>query len=399
MESAGETQAATLMNRHAVVIAVYGLINAGKSSLINAFTGVKSQETSPVGGTTRNVEPVPWTEFDTTLDEFELTLLDTPGLEEIGGDSPALVATEAAKLSDVVLFIAAEDLTESAIAAIHALREAAKPILVALNKIDLLEPESLDHVLQAIRERLAGIIDPSLVIPIAAAPLVRERVIENGVTRLISKHGQPEIEPLLDALRTIIRESGKDLTALNTLRQEIDAHAAAREVDKAARRERAERVADETSVALAMALAVNPVPLIAYFTAPGGLAILVRRVSAVYDERPTLESARALARELIRGGRPALWGSMAALVGGSAIKILPGIGHVIGSLTQGAATGYLAHILGRGLVDYLENGHNWGDAGIEATLAAIAQRTDRKAITRGISDELRRRLKPEKNRK
>ena len=36
-------------------VAVYGLINAGKSSLINALAGTSARPTGPIGGTTLDV--------------------------------------------------------------------------------------------------------------------------------------------------------------------------------------------------------------------------------------------------------------------------------------------------------------------------------------------------------
>ena len=124
--------------------------------------------------------------------------------------------------------------------------------------------------------------------------------------------------------------------------------------------------------ALAVALAVNPVPLLDFLAGPGGLAILVRRVSEVYGEKLSGEVARALACELIRGGRVVLWGSLAATVGGGAMKLLPGLGHLAGALTQGASAGYFGHVVGRALVDYLDHGHDWGDGGLVAALDRIA---------------------------
>jgi uncharacterized protein (DUF697 family) len=183
-----------------------------------------------------------------------------------------------------------------------------------------------------------------------------------------------------------------DLKALAEASSQVEAHVLSREEDRANRRERAERVADETSAALAVALAVNPIPLLDFLAGPGGLAILVRRVSEVYGEKLSSEVAKGLAGDLIRGGRVALWGSLAATVGGGAMKLLPGLGHLAGALTQGASAGYFGHVVGRALVDYLEHGHDWGDGGLVASLDRIAASTDRKALTRGLVDRIKSRL-------
>jgi uncharacterized protein (DUF697 family) len=266
--------------------------------------------------------------------------------------------------------------------------------VVALNKMDLLDPLEQDAVLQAVRDSLSGLIPVGDVVPIAASPIVRRLVLlPEGGSRVETIRGEPEVEALEARLLAVLAESASDLKALAEASGRVEAHVLARELDRARLREKAERVADETSAALAVALAVNPVPLLDFLAGPGGLAILVRRVSEVYGERLSVEVARGLARDLIRGGRVVLWGSLAATIGGGAMKILPGLGHLAGALTQGASAGYFGHVVGRALVEYLDHGHDWGDGGIVAALDRIAATTDRKAVTRGLVDRIKARLR------
>ena len=449
------------MSDRPVDVAVYGIINAGKSSLINALAGRPDRPTGPIGGTTVDVAGVVWrvagaggdasgelsdvvasrsasplppgegpgvrgvassvsratglhedhstgdAPHPNPLPEGEgareegsetslhtIRLLDTPGLEEVGDEGRGSLATGAARRADLVLFVLSEDLTATARRALVQLKEAGKPIVVALNKIDLLEPEERENVLGAVRAGLAGLIPESDVIPIAAAPIVRRLVFPpGGGTRVETVRGEPEVEGLERRLLAVLSGSAGDLRALADVSGRVESHVAIREADRARLRLRAERVADETSAGLAIALAVNPVPLLDFLTGPGGLAILVRRVSEVYGEKLSGEVARALAGELIRGGRVALWGSLAATVGGGAMKLLPGVGHLAGALTQGASAGYFGHVVGRALVDYLDHGHDWGDGGLVATLDRIAASTDRKALTKGLVDRIKARLK------
>jgi GTPase len=375
--------------RPRLVVAVYGLINAGKSSLINALAGSAERPTGPIGGTTQEVSEVGWQTIDADLGTFDVRLLDTPGLEEVGDSEHSSLAAEAARSADLVLFVAAEDLTATALHALTALRAVGKPIVLALNKVDLLAPEEEASILASVRERLSRIVAGEDIVPIAAAPIVRERV----GARVEARRGEPRVDPLIARLVAAVAESGEDLKALNEARLRIEAHARERERLRAERRPRAERVADETAVGLALALAVNPIPLIDFLTGPAGLVVLVARVSAVYGEAPSTEAARALASELFKGGRVVLWGSMAAVFAGGAMKFVPGVGHLAGALTQGAAAGYLTHVLGRALVEYLDNGHDWGDGGLIAALDRIAASTDRKALTKGLVAQLKARLK------
>ena len=384
-------------------VAVYGIINAGKSSLINALAGRSSRPTGPIGGTTVDVASVEWRVVEAApgcsgneSGHDAVRLIDTPGLEEVGDEARGPLATEAARSADLVLFVLAEDLTATARKALLALREVGKPIVVALNKMDLLDDDQRSEVIFAVRKGLNGIIPAEDIIPISASPIVRRLAfLPGGGTKVETTRGEPEVVALESRLLALLAESAADLKALAMASGRVDAHIITREADRASLRLRAERVADETSAALAMALAVNPVPLLDFLAGPGGLAILVRRVGEVYGEPLSGEVARGLAMELIRGGRVVLWGSLAATIGGGAMKILPGLGHLAGALTQGASAGYFGHVVGRALVGYLDRGHDWGDGGLVAELARIAEATDRKAVTRGLVDRIKSRLKGE----
>ncbi|HEY2154079.1 MAG TPA: GTPase, partial [Isosphaeraceae bacterium] len=286
-----------MSDRPRLEVAVYGLINAGKSSLINALAGPGRRPTGPIGGTTTEVAEIAWREVEAEVGGFDVRLLDTPGLEEVNDERRSGIATEAAERADLVIFVVAEDLTATARRALVRLHVVGKPIVVALNKVDLLAPDEESSILTAIRQRLDGIVPPEDVVAIAAAPIVRERGPDSKVE---ARRGEPQVEELVGRLLVAIAESGEELKELNAVREQVEAHAPARDRAKAERRERAERVADETGAALALALAINPVPLLDFLTGPGGLAILVTRVSAVYGESPTAEAARSLAGELVR---------------------------------------------------------------------------------------------------
>ncbi len=398
------------MSRRNLDVAVYGIINAGKSSLINALAAREARATGPIGGTTRDVAGVEWRAVESTGDEslslclpsprgrgeaeFTIRLLDTPGLEEVGDEARGALATDTARNADLVLFVLSEDLTGTARRALVDLKEVGKPIVVALNKMDLLDVVEQEAVLDAVREALAGLIPSEDIVPIAAAPIVRRLVLlPGGGSRVETTRGEPEVGALEARLLEVLSVSAGDMKALAEASSRVESHVIAREADRLRLRQRAERVSDETSAALAVALALNPVPLLDFLTGPGGLAILVRRVSAVYGEHLSREVAGGLARELIRGGRVVLWGSLAATIGGGAMKILPGLGHLAGALTQGASAGYFGHVVGRALVEYLDHGHDWGDGGLIAALDRIAASTDRKAVTRGLVDRIKARLK------
>lgn len=382
-------------SRLSLSVTVFGIVNAGKSSLINALTHQESRPTGPIGGTTREVVALDWREAisEDSGRPFVIRFVDTPGLEEVEGEALGDLALEAAKASDLVLFVLAEDLTETSLNALNALRTVGKPMLVALNKVDLLGSKELEEILSSVRLRLSEIVAEADVLPVAAAPLVHEKVEQSdGTFRTILKRDAPQVAVLEARLVSALVESAEDLRSLANASRSVEALIATREPLKAERRKLAERVADESSVALALAMAVNPLPLVDFLTGPGGLAILVTRVAHAYGESPTRESVSGLVKELLKGGRNVFWGSLLGIFAGGAMKLLPGLGHLTGAITQGASAGYVGHVLGRALVDYHENGHDWGEGGLIADLHRIAASTDRKSLTKGLVDRLKTRL-------
>ncbi len=382
-------------------VVVYGIINAGKSSLINALTRRTDREVGPTGGTTADVSDVNWRWVEPlSLDRAgdRVRLIDTPGLEEAAdsGATRGELATLAAKDADLILFVLAEDLTATARQALVELHTLAKPMVVVVNKVDLLDEADRIEVVASIRDRLSEIIPPENIVECSASPIVRRAVFDESgrMVRVETVRGEPDVAEVEARLVAILSSSSADLRTLAEVKAEADRHLDRRDRQKQSLRKQAEWVADETSAGLAIALAINPIPLLDFLTGPGGLVILIRRVADVYGEPMTADVARGLAMDLIRGGRVALWGSLATVFAGGALKLVPGLGHLAGALSQGASAGYFGHVVGRALVGYIENGKDWGDGGIVAALDRVAASTDRRAITRGLVDQIRARIRP-----
>jgi small GTP-binding protein len=115
-------------------LAIVGPVNSGKSTLFNYLQGRRLSATGAVPGTTQGVVEHPL---------GPLYLVDTPGFGEVWGVDRAVIAQEAAQKADVIVLLldavagvrqSDQELWEE----LHALR---RPVIVALNKVDLIKKD------------------------------------------------------------------------------------------------------------------------------------------------------------------------------------------------------------------------------------------------------------------
>ena len=155
-ESTGEAGPAVDAGHRAGFVALAGLPNAGKSSLLNAILGRKFSIATPKPQTTRNrilaIENRPGVQF---------LFLDTPGVHRgrnLLGERMARAAGDAIADADVVAWVLdashAEFDAEAALAA--RLVDSGRPVVVALNKIDRVERATLLARAQRVADLLPG---------------------------------------------------------------------------------------------------------------------------------------------------------------------------------------------------------------------------------------------------
>ncbi|PHR94985.1 MAG: GTP-binding protein, partial [Blastopirellula sp.] len=91
-----------------VEIVIFGEISTGKSALINALVGEAVSEVDVQGGWTKEIWHVSWDGCGYKipgLGDSEVVLIDTPGINEVGGADRGDLAQDAARRSDVILFV------------------------------------------------------------------------------------------------------------------------------------------------------------------------------------------------------------------------------------------------------------------------------------------------------
>jgi GTPase len=104
-------------------------------------------------------------------------LLDTPGINEIGGEERERMAREVAERADLVLFVVDGDLNATEQAALEQALAPGRPVLLVLNKADRYTEEERATLLARLAERMDGRLRPENIIAAAADPAPVRRVV------------------------------------------------------------------------------------------------------------------------------------------------------------------------------------------------------------------------------
>jgi len=212
-------------------IAVIGRPNVGKSTLMNAYLGHKIAIVSPKAQTTRNrLLGI------LTLAQAQLIFVDTPGIHEPHHKfGQYLVDTALRTIPDADLILWLVDGTrpphkeDRLVAEAIAATRARPPLILAMNKVDLLEPDQIDDCLKGF---LALFDKPDLSMPISATEgYNRDALLQALIEHLPFGPRYFPADQLTDQhLRFIAAEMVRE-AALAVLRQEVP-HALAVQIEE-----------------------------------------------------------------------------------------------------------------------------------------------------------------------
>jgi small GTP-binding protein len=278
-------------------LAIVGPVNSGKSTLFNRIKGRKVSSVQAIPGTTKGL----------VTEAFgPCTLVDTPGFGEVGGVDRAEVARAAAEEADVAVLVldASAGLRQSDYDLYEALRAASVPLVVALNKIDLIKRD-LRPALEDVERKLSR-----MVIPISAKTGA-------GV-------GDKLLPAIVEAHPWMAIALGRALPAY--------------------RRQLSRKLILNASVLNAIIAAV-PVPFLDIPLLLASQVRMVLRIAAIYGESLSVRHARELLTTMAGG---VLLRYLASELG----AFVP----VIGWMAAGIVTGLGTWAMGRVAVAYFEAG-------------------------------------------
>lgn len=402
-----------------VQIAVFGMVGRGKSSLLNALLGQTVFETGPLHGVTRTSSQASWSISEEPVGESQrclrvtlpgigeshVELIDTPGLDEVDGETRADLAQRVAKQADLILFVVAGDITKLEHEALSQLREAGKPILLVFNKIDQYPQTDRMAIYQKIRdERVRELLSPDEIVMAAASPLVKTAIRRSDGSRGVQlSPSTPQVEELKLKILEILHREGIALIALNTMLYADNVNEQLLQRKLAIRDSSATALIWRAVMTKAVAIALNPVTVVDILSGAVIDVALILTLSKLYGIKMTQAGAVGLLQKiaLSMGGISA--SELLANLGLSSLKGLLGISapatggaslgpYVSVALTQAGVAGVSSYGIGQVAKAYLANGACWGPDGPKAVVSRILASLDETSILNRIKDELRAKL-------
>jgi len=382
-----------------VEIVVFGEISTGKSALINALVGREVASVDVRGGWTREIWHVPWDGTGYTLPglgESQVVLIDTPGINEVGGGTRGEMAREAAQRSDLVIFVTDSDLNDTEHTAVVELAAFHKPLIVVLNKIDLYSREQRERLLEVLAsERLRDLVPAEHIITASADPREREYIIQapDGSERSQWRQPPPDVSELKTLILRLLDSEGLSLIALNAALYAADKSDRIASLRVELRNTRAQQVIWSYATLKVIGVGLNPIPVADVF---GGTAIdaaMIGTLAAVYGLSMSRKNASQLAASI--GGAAGLMtaGVMASTALMSLLKGLTlGKSTVLTAVPQGLAAGFGSYIVGQAAQYYFEHGASWGGESPKSVAQRILASTDKASVLERLRGEITKRL-------
>ena len=375
------------LRREEIHVAVFGRVGTGKSSLLNALIGESLFSASPLHGETSSAHQAHWQ----AVEHGRVELIDTPGIDELDGETRAQLAERVARRADILLMVCEGDLTRVEFNALETLARRGRPLLLVLNKADRYTQNELQLLLERLWERCADLLPAQHVISAAADPRPQTLVrIEPSGREVEESRARPaDVSALRALLWSILEREGKTLAALNAalFAAELDGTVAQRIVE--ARRDVAERIIRNYCLTKGVAVAANPIPVADLLAAASIDIALVLHLGEVYGFKISRREASRLLLTIatqLAALMGAYWGIN--LVSTALKTVSAGLSTALTVSAQGALAWYATYLTGSIAESWFARGKAWDDGGPRETVRRIMDSLDRDSILVSAREEI-----------
>ncbi len=404
-------------------IAAFGLVSRGKSALLNALLGQKLLTTGPIHGVTQWPRSLQWKIDEIPIanpslkknnDEDQkiiIELIDTPGLDEVEGQARSLMARDVAQQADLILFVVAGDITRTEYDALCDLRQAGKPMILVFNKIDLYPDQDREAIYQQLlslggNRGVSRLLSANDIVMVSAEPAplqVRVEWPDGRVSYELETPG-PQVEELKQKIFSIVQKEGRSLIALNALTQVRDAESKMAKIALSARSEQAENLIQKFSQYKALAVALNPIPIIDLLGGSVADLLLIRSLARLYGLPMTSYEAGNLLKQILFSSGGLLLSELLSGVFLGLSKTGAAIGGGMGdgagitayagaAIAQATMAGFGTYKVGQAAQVYLEQGCTWGQMGPSTVIQEILSQLDHDSVCDRLREDLQQQLK------
>jgi hypothetical protein len=377
-----------------IEIAVFGEVSSGKSALLNALLG---RGVFPIGaahGVTKELQKEQW---DTVVHESSvlgnstIRLVDTPGLNEVDGSQRAEMAKQMSRRSDIILFVVDSDLNQVEHAALVELGEASKPIILVLNKTDILSEQQIKEIRESIlKDKLPPQVTPDDLIYAAADPKEKEVVVvEDGKERMEVRQPKPDVENVKLRILEYLKRDGKGLVALNAALFACDVNDKIVNAKIEVQKDAAENAIWKYALSKAAAVALNPVPAV---DLAGGVAVdifMIAHLGKIYGFEVNKTDATRLWARVMYSEFFLFGGEWLSHVLSTVGKTGTGGGSTLLTVSPqalGAAAG--TFVLGNSMRVYFANNAKWGPGGPKSVVRTVLEYANTDLLKEKLSEKV-----------
>ncbi|HLO49051.1 MAG TPA: GTP-binding protein [Kamptonema sp.] len=391
------------LEQNVIRIAAFGLVSRGKSAVLNALLGQKILQTGPLNGVTQWPRSVRWTISPTVLAKggLEVELIDTPGLDEVGGEVRGEMAKQVTHQADLILFVVAGDITRTEYEALQELSKSQKPLILIFNKIDLypeVDRQAIYENLQALGSGGEGeseeeVFNPKSleIVMTAAEPTPVQVRVEwpDGNVTYEWESPPSQVNELKQKLLGIINREGRSLLALNALTQAREAETTIAHKTVKLRQAEAEDLIWQFAKYKALAVGLNPVAFLDILGASVADLALIRSLARLYGLPMTGYEAGKLWKTILFSAGGVLLGELGSGLilglGKSTAGIVADVSTFAGvAATQASLAAYGTYAVGRASQVYLEKGCTWGPLGQDRVIQDILNQVERNSVSQRI---------------
>lgn len=397
------------LNHSILRIAVFGLVSRGKSAVINALLGQKVLQTGPINGVTQYPRSVYWSPA-VSGSPMQVELIDTPGLDEVGGQIRADMARDVAQQADLILFVIAGDMTRTEYRALLELQDAHKPLLLVFNKTDLYPNQDRQAIFQKLQilfaqqpegRRVRPRLTANDIVLIAAEPAPLQVRVEypDGQVSYEWDAPPPQIEELQQTLLDILNREGKSLLALNALRETRETEEAIAHKTVKLHKAEAEDIIWQFAKWKSIAIALNPIAVLDMVGGAVADLLMIRALARLYGLPMTRYEAGKLLNTILISSGGLLLGELGSGlllgVGKSAAALVTAFDSPTGFMAYGGAAiaqaslaGYGTYRVGKAAQVYLEQGCTWGEQGANTVIQDILEQVEPDMVMYRLRREL-----------